>query len=173
MKVCDENRLVIHKDIVAKVQNLEIKRDAEDLPTRLKIIAVALDKMQRNDCTISEGTEFWFGVKNDSQQLGITGVTQAAKDRFDMAITDYHFLANLLDPRYQGAKQTDSMKDAALTVCHARYPDAMPSVLKYLAKTSPFLQHMFAEPVLTNITPLTWWQLLRDRIYEPLLKLGT
>ncbi|XP_067134331.1 uncharacterized protein [Centruroides vittatus] len=100
MKVCNENRLVIHKDIVAKVQNLEIKHDAEDLPTRLKIIAVALDKMQRNDCTISEGIELWFGVQNVLQQLGITGVTQAAKDRFDVAITDYHFLANLLDPRY-------------------------------------------------------------------------
>ncbi|XP_067144541.1 uncharacterized protein [Centruroides vittatus] len=101
MKVCDENRLVIHKDIVAKVQNLEIKHDAEDLLTRLKIIAVALDKMQRNDCTISEGIELWFGVQNDLQQLGITGVTQAAKVRFDMAITEYHFLANLLDPRYR------------------------------------------------------------------------
>ncbi|XP_023235337.1 uncharacterized protein LOC111634730 isoform X3 [Centruroides sculpturatus] len=173
LEVCDENRLVIHKDIVVKVQNLEIKRGAEDLLTCLKIIAVALDKMQRNDCTISEGIELWFGVQSDLQQLGTTGVTQPAKDRFDMAITDYHFLANLLDPRYQGAKLTDSMKDAALTLCHAHYPDAMPSVLKYLAKTSPFLQHMFAESVLTNITPLTWWQSLRDRIDEPVLKLVT
>lgn len=48
LKICEENRETIDKDIQTKVGNVGIKRSAKDLLLLLKPISVSLDTVQNN-----------------------------------------------------------------------------------------------------------------------------
>lgn len=59
-KICSENRAALDTDIVAKVQDMNLKMNAQDYLVKLKKIAIALDQVQKDNCTISECTEIWI-----------------------------------------------------------------------------------------------------------------
>ena len=54
LKVCEEHRDNIDAMIAKKVRDISIKRNAEDYLGLLKPITVALDKMQSDNCKLSE-----------------------------------------------------------------------------------------------------------------------
>jgi len=87
-------------------------------------------------------------------------------------MTTYHLLANMLDPRYRGAQLTEAEKDTAMEECEAYYPEALPYILKYNAKATPFLPYMFEQSLINNVTPLTWWRSIGDRLNKPMLALA-
>lgn len=57
MKICEVDREKIDILVRDKVSNLLLKRSAEDLLARLEPIAVALDKVQSDKCTIGEAVD--------------------------------------------------------------------------------------------------------------------
>ena len=54
LTICEENRAIIDNNITNIVNNLSVKRSAEELLQMLKSIAVALGLMQRDSCTIDD-----------------------------------------------------------------------------------------------------------------------
>ena len=52
-----------------KVQNINIKRNAEDYLKRMKPIAVALDKVQSDGCKLSDAVEVWKALERDMDSL--------------------------------------------------------------------------------------------------------
>lgn len=62
VKVCTENRVAIDTDIHAKVQNLDLKSNVEKYLSKLQKISNALDKIQKETCTIGEATEIWIDL---------------------------------------------------------------------------------------------------------------
>lgn len=61
-KVCTENRSVIEASVSAKVNNVNLKQNAQDYLKKLKTVSVSLDKVQRDDCTIGEAVEVWLDL---------------------------------------------------------------------------------------------------------------
>lgn len=163
-KICTENRLTFDKNIIAKVENIQIKCNAQDYLAKLKVIAVALDKCQRNTCNIADATEIWKNVIQCFEKEAQPGggwsdekELQKVRTRYEMAITEAHLLANLLDPKYQGEQLTEEEVDKAMTYVTDFYPDIMPEVQAFQAKATPFKQYLFAKNTVINTTSLTWW----------------
>ncbi|KAI6651859.1 Transposase [Oopsacas minuta] len=78
LKVYEEHRDTINGTIAMKVQNINIKRNAEDYLKRMKPIAVALDKVQSDGCKLSDAVE-------DSRYRGIN----LSKDEVDAVLELY------------------------------------------------------------------------------------
>ena len=66
LKVCDDHRDNIDSKISKKVQDISIKRNAEDYLKCMKPIAVALDKVQSDTCKISDAVEVWKELSHDT-----------------------------------------------------------------------------------------------------------
>lgn len=59
LTICEQNREKIDSSIASIVNNIGIKRSAQELHLRLMFIAVTLDKIQRDSCTIADMIEIW------------------------------------------------------------------------------------------------------------------
>jgi len=86
-------------------------------------------------------------------------------------MTDSHFLANLLDPRYRGNDLCDEETDKAMEYILKNYPDLMASIVNYKAKTGPFYQYMFVPEIINYVSPIAWWHSQSKRLIDRLLTL--
>lgn len=178
-KVCTENRLSIDRNIIAKIENIQIKNNAQDYLVHLKVIAVALDKCQRNSCTISDATDIWKEVlqhfENEVEPTGSVSQEELSnvRNRYKMAVTEIHFLAYLLDPQYLGQKLTNEEVDVALSYVSDYYPDVMPEVLAFRAMAPPFKKYLFIKNTVQNTNCLTWWRAQKQFISKNLYVLTT
>ena len=78
LKVCDEHRDEIVRNIAAKVKDFALKRNAEDYLQRMRPIAVALDRMQSDSCKISDAVHVWKKLEDDLK--GITPTTNSDEE---------------------------------------------------------------------------------------------
>ena len=46
----------------------------------------------------------------------------------------------------------------------AYHPETLVDVIKFRAKQAPFKDYLFKENTLKNLTPLTWWKSLEDKL---------
>lgn len=88
-KICSENRNEINPQISSKVQDLNLKNNAEDYLEKLKIVAVALDKVQTEDFTLGEAVEVCLDV-------GISPLLSSTdknffNNRLKFALCDVHY----------------------------------------------------------------------------------
>lgn len=166
-KVCTDNRVVISSDISSKVNDMNLKIKAMDYLEKLKVISVALDKIQRDCCTISEATEIWIEIINHfklQQNNFVESDLHCVLQRFKMAMTPAHYLANLLDHRFRGLQLSQEQLDEAMEYVNSYHPAAMPDVMSYRAKTSPFKNYFFSEESIKNVKPITWWLALKINV---------
>lgn len=170
LQICEEHRNDIQESIYNKVQNIQMKRCAEHYLSLLKPIAVALDVVQRDTCSISEAVNVWKNLEEDIQNAGHSNVADKVKNRMKQACTPAHLLSNILDPRFRGNKLSLSDIDAAMEFAGDIGPQVLSDVLNYRGETGPFKQYMFQEDVLKMVTPLAWWKCQSDRISKDMLK---
>ncbi|CAG9823150.1 unnamed protein product [Phaedon cochleariae] len=140
------------EDIIKLVNDTNLKTNAQDYLKKFKYkyISVALDKVQRNTCTIGEATEIWLELLEafETEQANgefLVSDTNKVKERMEMASTPpAHFLANLLDHRFR---------------------EAFPIIINYQAKCAPF-EHMFSKHLIENenskVKPLAWWRSMNN-----------
>lgn len=164
--VCSSNKVVFDKDIIKLVNDTDLKIDAQNYLKKLKLIAVALDKVQESMCTISQATEIWVKLMKRFEEEKANGEftrrdVQKVRDRMEMAITPAHYLANLLDHRFMGENLTQHQRDTAMEYAETYFPDAMPTIINYQAKCTPFKQYMISTQIKENVTPLAWWRSLK------------
>ena len=86
------------KDIMAKTMNIGIKNQAQDLYKRLKLVAIAVDKLQSNGCYLSEAVHIWKVLQTELSDVLPSDLKQKVKNRYNMAITPWHLVAFSLDP---------------------------------------------------------------------------
>lgn len=107
-KVYINNRVAINNrvssDISSEVNDMDLKIKAMDYLEKLKVIS-ALDKIQRDCCTIGEKSTVWIEIINHfnfQQNNFLESDLNCILQRFQMAMTPAHYLANLLDHRFRG-----------------------------------------------------------------------
>lgn len=81
----------------------------------LKLISVAIVKSQSDTCTIGEVTEIWLDLINKFETISDV-IYMKIVNQFEMATTQAHYLANILDPRFEGKKLKRSQLDKALNM---------------------------------------------------------
>jgi hypothetical protein len=132
-----ENRVAIDTEIQVKVQNLNLKSNVEKYLFKLQKISNALDKVQNETCTIGEAAEIWLDLLQSVEKEDFTTFEiDCFKTRFNMAMTPYHYLANLLDHRYRGQKLKQKQLEEALEYAAAYHPEAMRFIILYQAESS-------------------------------------
>lgn len=160
VSICEENRNEIDGIVYNKVTNFGIKRNAEDLLKRLKPIAIALDKMQQKDCSISTAVHIWKVLEKDftEEKLDKTCMKNFFT-RYNQALGPPHFLAYLLDPRFAGINLSAAEKTECLLFAKEKYSEnVMPIVMKFIAKSEPFHDFLFDSNIISKIHPIDWWK---------------
>ena len=159
VKVVESHRNEMDSSICDKVLDLSLKRRAADYLSKMKLLAIALDKLQSNKCHISDAVPIWKELQEKFlEDMTLSDICKF-EARISIALTPVHYLAHLLDPRYYGSNHlTEEEEQAAKKFLSAHHPSALHSVLKYLAMSSPYEDWMFGQHLLDNIDPLTWWR---------------
>lgn len=114
----------------------------------MKRIAIALDRVQSDECTISEATEIWLKLHADFYDCNnyySDSEKNKFENRFGMAVTPFHFLANIVDHRYQGKLLNQTQIESAMEYLSVSVnePQVLSDILKYRAKASPFKAYLF------------------------------
>ena len=74
-------------------------------------MANALDRLQSDNATIADACEEWLRLlRADALKPHLMTVMQCFT--FTEAVTDNHFLANLLHPKYKGKQLYEAEEDA-------------------------------------------------------------
>ena len=95
----DDPHSVIDARIVKLINNVGLLNEAKSLHAQLQPVANALDRLQSDNATIADACEEWLSLlRADALKPHLTTVMK----RFREAVTDNHFLANLLHPKYKG-----------------------------------------------------------------------
>lgn len=160
MKISEEHRGKIDNIVFNKVSNIAIKRNAESLLCRLKPVALSVDSVQKNSCTISEAVEVWKKLEESLNELKLDKTCMASFiKRYNQALGPPHFLANLIDPRFCGNKLTDIEKKTALSFAKKKYSNSfMPLIMKCFSRSDPFYDFLFEENIVSQMTALNWWR---------------
>ena len=108
LKVCEEHRDEIDRNIAAKAKDFALKRNAEDYLQRMRPIAVALDRIQSDSCNISDAVHVWKKLEDDLKESHQPPtVMKTLLSRTKQALTPAHFLSNILDPKHRGKYLSD------------------------------------------------------------------
>ncbi|KAJ8874060.1 hypothetical protein PR048_024900 [Dryococelus australis] len=66
VKIYGEHKTKFDATVRQKVTNIGVKRSAEDMLSIWKPIAVALNRVQQNSCTLSQSVQIWKQLENRS-----------------------------------------------------------------------------------------------------------
>lgn len=161
--VCSNNRAAIDTTIIRKIEDMEMKRNAEDYFRKLKIISISLDKLQKDSCTFSDAIDVWKDSLDFFEKNCNSNEVEKLKVRYDMAVTTPHFLANMLDLKHNGSRLSEEESDSALQYIYSYHPNIMAEVINYQAQCGPFKPYLFHPDTVNSISPMTWWSALFKR----------
>ena len=167
MTICEADREKIDLNIRNKVTNLGVKRAAEDLLARLRHISVALDKVQRDNCTIGEAVTIWKDLESKLPEN--SDIKKRWRARYAQAMTPAHFLANLLLPSSQGMILSDEGENEALEYAERKLPPLIAIIMKFQARSSPFQAFKFSESVTESVSAAEWWMSHQDQVDDACL----
>lgn len=147
LKICEGSKKEIDATIYQKVSNIGLKHAAQEYLSILKPIAVALDTLQRKNATISDAVEQWKHlafVFQDELELSLAQLKKF-QCRYKQALTQYHFIAYMLNPQKQKYKLTHEEENVALETINELHGNTglLPLVIKFNARSSPFKRIMF------------------------------
>ncbi|KAL4083282.1 hypothetical protein QTP88_028611 [Uroleucon formosanum] len=161
--VCSNNRAAIDTTIIRKIEDMEMKRNAEDYFRKLKMISISLDKIQKYSCTLSDAIDVWKDLLKFFEKNCNLNEVKKLKDRYDMAVTPPHFLANMLDPKHNGSCLSEEESDSALQYIYSYHPNIMAEIISYQAQCGPFKPYLFHPDTVKSISPMAWWSALFKR----------
>ena len=157
----------LSENIAAKVQDLNIRRNAEDMLRRMKPISAALSQLESNSCKISDAVVIWKNMRVKLNEIPLsTTDKQNIKKRSTQVMTDYHFLAFLLNPRNVGKEcLSEDEESRAMEVAENEYPTLLSIITNLKTKSPPFNKsYLFSDSMLKNTSTSSWWKALQNKI---------
>jgi len=109
--------------------------------------------LQSDNATIADACEEWLSLlRADALKPHLTTVMQC----FTEAVTDNHFLANLLHPKYKG-KQLSEAEEAAgqlLLKLHLEHPEVTADLCAFTAGSDPFPASLLSSACVDRMSPV-------------------
>ena len=173
VKVVESHPEEIDSEIREKILDITLKRQATEYLSKMKPIAVALDRLQADKCHLSDAVVIWKELAESFDDIEMSlSDSKKLVSRMKIALTPAHFLAYLLDPRYNGSPHLSSEEiDTAMNYLADHHYAALQAVINYRAKASPFGSYMFKPEVLSGTDPFAWWQSQASMLDEHILSL--
>lgn len=135
------------------LENASISRSCDDLLVLFDPVCHALNKMQCATTTLSEAVEIWIELlqKAPKKAGGYDLLVARSKQALECP---FFLLANVLDPRFKGAKLTPAQVDVARQFAEEEGSEMAVALNLYLARSSPFRPALFVE----GVEPIAWWK---------------
>ena len=125
------------KEVSKLIMNTNLFKAARSLAERLRPIAFALDTCQSDSSSLADATNAWI-------KLSRTEVLQSKKQkvmhRMTQALTDEHYVAYALHPKYQGELLDTEERNIVHQWLVNKNPDFISTLLSFQAKGKPFLE---------------------------------
>lgn len=141
-------------NIVKKINDYAIYKNAKDLLEQLQPVANALDKLQSNSTSIADSCNIWIDLLNNPH---LEQHKQTVNKRFKQAITTEHLVAYKLHPKYRGEKLTADQQEEVNNYLIQKDASFIESVISFQAKAAPFPPSFFTDNAI-NTVPITWWK---------------
>jgi len=122
----------------------------------IKPSAVALNRVQCNDTTTAVAAEVWERLARELQHQS-QDVCSHFKKRLDMALGPVHYLANILDHRFQGRHLIDQQKNVVYQYLDEVDPRLTAVALAVQSGSDPFPGYLFRDSM-KSVLPQTWWK---------------
>lgn len=153
----DDPQSIIDARIVNLINNIGLLNEAKSLLAQLQPIANALDRLQGDNSTIADACEVWLTLlKTETLRPHLATV----KARFRDAVTENHFLANLLHPKYKGKQLSEADEEAArqlLLKMHPEQPEVIADLCAFTAASEPFPASLVSSGCVDRMPPVLWW----------------
>ena len=156
VQVTQDHKNEIDSEVIDVVNDSKLVSSAKKYLEVMKPIVVALDRVQRNDTTIAVAVEVWERLARELQHQS-QDVCFHYKKRMDMALGPVHYLANILDHRFQRRHLTDEQKHVAYQYLDEVDPCLTPVALAVQSSSDPFPGYLFRESM-KSVLPQTWWK---------------
>ena len=127
------------------MEQIQIKRSAQDLLNILKPVGIAVDKLQSDGVYPGDVVEIWFQLRKMCPKIATSSSLQPV-----------FYAANLLDHRYNGSNLDHAEVCKALEYINECKNDVAPEVSNYLVKMAPCSPFVFADNY-NNASPHAWW----------------
>lgn len=157
-----DHQLKFDEGVARVLDNVGLHTQAIHLQKQLKEVSVALDKLQADNTTISDAVEVWLDLMESHE---LEPYRMAISARFKDAMEPFHFLANMMDPRYNGRRLKLDQEKMAEEWVADQYPEFLAGVLAFGIKdTDVYPATLFNENVFAKILPSKWWKLVGKKI---------
>lgn len=154
LQICEENECEFDRNIIHKVQDYNIYRNAKDLAAQLQPIAVALDTCQSDQTSIADACHVWLSLLENPV---LSQHRSAIDRRFKQAITTEHLTAYKLHPKYLGEKLSHEQSQIVSEYLLGKSEVNAEVLIAFEAKSAPFPAHYFTEKG-RQVPPTTWWK---------------
>ena len=152
-----QSQSVVDARIAKLIGNIGLLNEAKNLYAQLKPIAAALDRLQSDTANIADACEEWLVLlQTDELKPHLNSV----KKRFTEAVTEYHFLANMLHPKYRGKKLPAEAAESArqlLLSLNPDNPETIADLCAFTAGVEPFPPSLMSASYIDHISPTVWW----------------
>lgn len=149
-----ENECKWDENVVRKINDYALYKNAKDLTEQLRPVACALDKLQSDSTSIADACDIWMDLKSNPK---LEPHQSAVSKRFRLAIRVEHLVAYTLHPKYQGQKLSTEQLDDVNKWLVNKDPCFITTLISFQAKAAPFPDSYFAEHAV-NMPPSTWWK---------------
>ena len=137
VKISLDHEDEMDKDVSKLIMNTNLFKTARSLAERLRPIAFALDTCQSDSSSLADATNAWI-------KLSRTEVLQSKKQkvmhRMTQALTDEHYVAYALHPKYQGELLDTEERNIVHQWLVNKNPDFISTLLSFQTKRKPFLE---------------------------------
>lgn len=77
----------------------------------------------------------------------------------------FHFLANMMDPKYQGKRLSADQEKMAEEWVQLKKPEFLPFIYKFnLKDANTFSPRLFEENIIKSLSSSDWWRLMEQKI---------
>ena len=156
VQVTQDHKDELDSDIVDVVNDNDLVCSAKEYVAIMKPIAVAFHRVQCNDTTIAVAAEVWERLARELQHQS-QDVCSHFKKRLDMALGPVHYLANILDHRFQGRHLIDQQKNVAYQYLDEVDPGLTAVALAVQSGSDPFPGYLFRDSM-KSVLPQTSWK---------------
>lgn len=131
---------------------------------KLNVVGKNLAKLQSDNCFLSEAFELWtdmkefFDINSNDSIDDINADLMNFNERYELALSVYHVIANMLDPRYKGNRITAEQRQNALKYLKKENGIFIAELIKFNGETGPYLSSFFDPDALKNTNPYIWWK---------------
>ena len=135
------------------LQSNAISQEGSNLLLMLNPIAHALNRAQRESCTLAEAVEIWVELLRTfpPKSGGYHFVLQRSKSAMECP---FFLLANVLDYRFHGKNLTTAQIALARDYAASLGTEVGSAFTLYLARANPFSEALFTQ----SSDPVSWWQ---------------